>query len=114
MIADEAVSIRTNVSTPVELEATTVAPVWPLQRRTHIQYTGSDGSAPPLPEFSEQAIWLLVWQVAHREDVDTCRSKMEVPGVQPEFQEFQGGGIKVDPSRQTTHIKVHVGPHGRR
>ena len=70
---------------------------------------------PPLPVVTDKAIWLPTWPESHHVDVDSSEpSVIDVPDFLPEFRRFRGGVIKMNPSHQTTHDKVHAGPHAGR
>ena len=86
--ANEAVSPSKQVLNPVEPVATPVSPGLFLQKRTHIHSIGKDNYAPPLPEVSDAAIWLPVWQVSCQEDVDASHSQITVPDFLSEFQKI--------------------------
>ena len=130
MIADEAVSMQNNqITNHVGRACSNAGISWPVSagryqlagiacavasKHAHTHSIGRGGSAPPLPEVSEKAIWFPVWQISHPEHVDLPDSKIEVPDFLSEFQHLWGGKINVTLSRQTTHVRVHAGPHARR
>ena len=48
-------------------------------------------------------------------DVDSSEpSVIDVSDFLPEFRRFRRGVMKMNPPHQTTHVKVHPGPHARR
>ena len=110
----ETVPIPTISSSPAEPVPSPVSPVLSLQKRTHIHSIGRSGSAPPLPIGSEKQYFVPVWQVSHPEHVDLSDSKIVVTVFLSESQHFRGREMKTKPSRQTTHVRVHAGPHARR
>ena len=113
-IAEETVPIPSTSSSPAEPVPSPVSPVLSLQKRTHIHSIGRGGSAPPLPIGSEKQYFVPVWQVSHPEHVDLSDSKIVVTVFLSESQHFRGREMKIKPSRQTTHVRVHAGPHARR
>ena len=113
-IAEEAIPISPTFSAPADPAPSPVPPVLSFQQRAHIHSIDSGSSAPPLSIVSENKMYLPVWQVSHLKHDDPSDTKIVVPDFLSEFQHFRGGAIKVKPSRQTTHVRVHAGPHARR
>ena len=69
---------------------------------------------PPLPVVTEKAIWIPTWPKSHHEDVDSSGHAVIDVLFLPEFRSFRGGAIKMNPSHQTTHVKVNAGSYMRR
>ena len=113
-MAEEGGATPTYVASPVEPVATPVPPVLSPQNHTHIISIGVDDTGPPLPIVTDRAIWLPTWPESHVDVKLSGTCEIDIPDILPEFRRFAGGVIKMNPSHQTTHDKVHAGPHAGR